>query len=169
MNEAIQESTHSENNGAAGNLFSGIHFHTGNFITFDQQSLYHALQYKERLMFLEFRLCYRSINDLIRLGTGSPDCCAFASIEHAKMDSRSIDEPPHESAKSVDFPYDISFGNAPYCRVAGHLPNQIDIVCYQKDLEIFFRRYIGRFDPCVSSADNNKIKVHGFHLKNLRN
>jgi hypothetical protein len=48
-------------------------------------------------------------------------------IEHPKLNARSIDGLPHGSAECVNLTNNLPFADAPYRRVAAHLPDGITI------------------------------------------
>ncbi len=64
---------------------------------------------------------------LVGLGAGRVHGRALGAIEHAKLDSRCIDDFAHLAAEGVNFPNDLSLGDAADGRVAAHLRHRVGI------------------------------------------
>jgi hypothetical protein len=53
------------------------------------------------------------------------------TIKQPELNSRPVDQSPHDAAKRIDLPYDMAFCDPTDSRVAGHLPYEIQIDRYQ--------------------------------------
>lgn len=59
-----------------------------------------------------------SVEVAIRLRPRPPHRRPLAAIEHPEVDSRAIDDPPHNAIQGVDLPNDVALANASDGRVA---------------------------------------------------
>jgi hypothetical protein len=63
----------------------------------------------------------QSVSGFVALGSWRLDGPAPAPVEQAKLDSRLISQESHQTAKGIDLPNEMSFGQAANGRIAGHL------------------------------------------------
>ena len=98
----------------------------------------------------------------VTLGAGRPHGRSFTFVEHPELDSGGIGDEGHLSAKGVDLPHDLTFGNASHGRVATHLRNLVhvhgDEQCPGSDVCRRARRFAAR----VASTNHYHIvfKIH---------
>jgi hypothetical protein len=95
----------------------------------------------------------------VGLRPGRLNCRAARAIEESKLDTRSIYYSAHDAAKSIDLPYDVSFCDAPDRRIAGHLPDQIEIDRDERRLGTKTRGGRGCLAPGMPRPDHDYIKT----------
>ena len=57
----------------------------------------------------------------VALCTRTPHGWSFGAVEHPELHRASVGDDSHLASERVDFPHDLSFGNASHCWVAAHL------------------------------------------------
>lgn len=94
----------------------------------------------------------------VTLGAGRPDGRAPRGIQKAELDADGIRDLAHDAAEGVDFPDQVTFGDATNGRIAGHLGDEIEVECKQRCTQPHASRGGGGFAAGVASSyDYNVI------------
>ena len=95
----------------------------------------------------------------VALCTWTPHGRTFRAVEHAELNGSTVCYQSHVTAQCIDLPYDLSFGNASYGRVATHLANLVHVHCD----ETCFRAKISgcscSLTTCVSGSYYNNVVI----------
>src|SRR6516164_634193 len=84
----------------------------------------------------------------------------FTSIENPELDSSLIGNTAHKSVQSINLTHEMSLAEPANCRVARHGPDRCKSVRDQGCLSAHPRGGSSCFAACVSSTNDNHIKVH---------
>jgi len=84
---------------------------------------------------------------------------AFAAIEHSKLNAGRINGLRHQAAERIDLAHDLPFGDATDCWIATHLPYSVQVTSQYRDARSGSRGSRCGFGPCMSSSDDNHIKL----------
>jgi hypothetical protein len=81
----------------------------------------------------------------------------LAGVETPELNPRFIRIPGHLAAQSVDFLYQVPFGEPADGRVAAHGCNVVEIDGQEKSGVAHARRRKGCFASCVAGTDNDHV------------
>ena len=105
-----------------------------NRISFHKQIFNRCLLYIEIWFALNHPLQPELIRLLIALRARSPNRRPLLCIEHSKLNPRLIGVDSHLATECIDFPGKVSFCKAANGRIAGHLPDRVEIGGKQQSL-----------------------------------
>ena len=74
------------------------------------------------------------------------------------MDSRPVDDAPHDSTEGIYLPDNMAFSDSADGRITGHLPDKIEIDRHKRCLAPETSRSRSRLTARVPRADNDHIK-----------
>lgn len=77
------------------------------------------------------------------------------------MNSRMINRGCHDSTQGIDFLDDMPLANTPYCWIAGHLANGLDVVGNQQGTGAHTGRCECRLDTGMSSTNHDHVELFG--------
>jgi hypothetical protein len=104
-----------------------------------------------------------AVQTSVCLSTGRLHGCTSGSIQEPELNASSINYAPHDSAKSVDLPYNVSLRYSTDCGIAGHLADQVKIDRNERGLRAETRRGRSRFTARVARTNHNHIKTFVEH------
>ena len=102
--------------------------HPCDAIIFNLEVIYSLLKNSQIWVIFQTSANCLPIQHPIRLSPGRTDGRAFARIEDAKLNPRVIGSRRHYAAESIYFLNQMPFSNPSNGRIAGHLPERIDIM-----------------------------------------
>jgi hypothetical protein len=82
----------------------------------------------------------------------------LTAIEHAELNSRSIDHLPHQASEGIDFANNLALSDSPDRRIAAHLPDRIQIASQQGDICTQASGSGSCLRPRMTSPDDNDIE-----------
>src|SRR5262249_23661104 len=96
-------------------------------------------------------------------GPGALPARTFAAVQHAELDSGLVRDPPHESIERIDLPNQMALAQASDCRVARHLADGGEAMCYQRRARAHARGRGGCLAAPVPSPDDDDVEAlaHG--------
>ena len=101
--------------------------HSSNPALFDDQTFNHFLAKRQILLLLDPQLHPELVSLFVRLSPRTVHRRAFATIQHAELNSSLVDTASHFAAKRVDLPNDLPLRHASDRRVAAHLPDRVAV------------------------------------------
>jgi len=133
--------------------------HAYDFSVFNHQFFNHGLpDIKVRLVF-DHGLHRQTVELLVALHAGGMHRRTFGGIEQAKMHGGFIGDLAHLAAEGVNFLDQLTFGQSPDGRIAGHQRDGIQIDVEQNRPATHARAGQRRFAAGMSAADNRNIII----------
>ncbi len=102
-----------------------------------------------------------AVEGLVALGAGAPDGGAAGGVEEAELDAAGVGDFAHDAAEGVDFPDQMAFRHTAYCRVAGHLCDEVEVEREERRAQAHARGGGGGFAASVAGADDEDVELLG--------
>src|SRR5574344_1225078 len=99
----------------------------------------------------------------VALCTRTPHSWTLRSVKHSKLNSTCISYQRGTTTKSINFTYNLSFGNTTNSRITRHLSNLIHIHCNEENIGSHLCSGIRSLTSSMTSTNNNYIKF-SLHL-----
>jgi hypothetical protein len=93
----------------------------------------------------------------VALRSGGPNRWPFLGVEHAKLQAGHVSTLAHLATERIDFPGEMSLGQATNCRIAGHLPYGVSVEGQHECLASHASRSQGCLNPGMPAANHNHV------------
>jgi hypothetical protein len=84
---------------------------------------------------------------------------ASGTVKKAELDTRAVNDAPHDAAERVNFPYQVTFGDASDGRVTRHLAYHVQTDSNQSRLTPHTCAGRSRLTTGVSRADYDHVEI----------
>lgn len=129
MYQAVEEGSGGQNHGSGAELYIERCLHSGDSlgVRLDEEAGYGVLPKKEVRLVFYFSAPGFHKPQSVALCARAPDGGAFTAVEHTELDGGFIGDEAHETTERINFPYDLSFGDASHGGIAAHLCNLVHV------------------------------------------
>ena len=127
-------------------------------VAFEQEVVDRLLEEREVRRLLEAAADRALVQHPVRLGAGRADRCALAGVEGPELDSGLVRGDRHGAAQRVDLLDQMALADAPDRRVAGHLPQRLDVVRQEQRAATRPGRRERRLGAGVPAADHDHVE-----------
>jgi hypothetical protein len=81
------------------------------------------------------------------------------AVEQSKLNTGTVGDDSHDSAKRIDLTNDVSFGDAADRRITRHLTDEIEVDRNESGSRTRLRRRMSRLTPCMTAADDDYVEL----------
>ena len=99
------------------------------------------------------------VQNPVSLGAGGAYGRALAAVEYPELDTGLVCSPGHGTAEGVDFLHQVALADATDGRVAGHLPQGLNVVGQQQGLRAHARSRQRSFSAGMATTNDNDIET----------
>jgi hypothetical protein len=108
---------------------------------------------------------FSSIKSSVRLSSRRLNRRASTPIQQTELNTGPVDDPTHDSAQSVNLSHNVPFRDSADGRIAGHLPDEIQIDRHKRGFRTKPRRRRRGFAPGVAGSNYDHIKLLVEHFE----
>ena len=94
----------------------------------------------------------------VHLGAGGAHGRPLAHVERAELDARGVGPEAHHAAEGVDLAHHVALGEAADGRIAGEVPEAVEVAAHEQHGKAQPRQGHGRFRPGVAAARHEAVE-----------
>ncbi|MBB4016907.1 hypothetical protein GGR16_001936 [Chelatococcus caeni] len=132
MDEAPQERSRGQHDGACLQDIAGRHDHGGDAVAVKQEIVRFSFDDDKILGRANLGLHRLGIELAICLGTRTTHGRALAAVEHAELDATGIRHPPHETVEGVHLAHEMTLAQPTDRRIARHGTDGVEAMRHQR-------------------------------------